>query len=132
MMDIVQYRSRIGLFSQRVFRNKFLYKRQYYEKASWNRNQSGNITLCAIKFVFKFIFLCVLLTPPTGSTTPPSNLTRCCTTRCTGTASTTWIQASSLFTTGTRVGWAVGGGGDKVCISRRVGNWEFLGEICKW
>ena len=111
MIDIVQYRCQIGLFGQKIFRKKFLFKQDHYEKASWNRSQSGNNTLLTIKFILKFIVLSVLLTPAAWSTPSSSHLTSCCTPLCSGAATDPWLLASSQVTAGTGHGWVVGGVG---------------------
>ena len=126
MNDIVQYRCRIGVFRQKVYSKKFLYKQEYYETASWNRNQSGVNTLHALKFILKFIILSVLLTPPAWSTLQPSHarLTTCCASLRTGTATAMRILASSQVTAGAGYGWAVGGVGIQVVlhVGRETGN----------
>ena len=111
MIDIVQYRCQIGLFGQKIFRKKFLFKQDHYEKASWNRSQSGNNTLLTIKFILKFIVLSVLLTPAAWSTPSSSHLTSCSTPLCSGAAADPWLLASSQVTAGTGHGWVVGGVG---------------------
>ena len=121
MIDIVQYRCQIGLFGQKIFSKKFLFKQEFYETASWNKDQSGDIALLSVKFIFKFILLSVLLTPPAWSS--PPHLTSCCTSLCTGTTTDTWLLASSQVTTGAGYGWA-GGRGIRVAlhVGRETGN----------
>ena len=113
MIDIVQYRCQIGLFGQKLFSKKFLFKQEYYDTASWKRNQSGANTLHALKFILKFVILSVLLTPPAWSTPQPSDarLTTCRASLCTVTADTMWLLASSQVTAVAGYGWAVGGVG---------------------
>ena len=62
MIDIDNYRSRIGLFKPKPLslKNKFLYKNEYYKKSCWNENQAGSKTLFLIP-VFKFVLLLGLL-----------------------------------------------------------------------
>ena len=126
MNDIVQYRCQIGVFRQKVFSKKFLYKQEYYETASWNRNQSGLKTLNALKFVLKFIVLSVLFTPPAWSTpSTPSHLTSCSTTPCSWAATDLWLLAStSQVTAGAGYDWAVGGVGTRAIlhVGRETGN----------
>ena len=61
MIDINNYRSRIGLFNPKPRKNKFLYKNEYYKKSCWNENQAGSKTLFLIQSVFKFVLLLGLL-----------------------------------------------------------------------
>ena len=72
MIDIITYRSRIGLFSPKIKKNKFLYKRKYYEEFSWNKNHSGRKTLFLLQSVIKLVMLLCLLCP--SSSVPESDL----------------------------------------------------------
>ena len=124
MIDISQYRCQIGIFRQKAFNKKFLYKQEYYESASWNRNKSGENILCATKFILKFIVLSVLLSPPAWTTTsPPPHLdtTSCRTVQC---ADTTRLLASYLAPASTGYDWLVGGVGKRVIshAGGKVGN----------
>ena len=72
MTDIITYRSRIGLFSPKIKKNKFLYKRKYYEEFSWNKNHSGKKTLFLLQSVIKLVMLICLLCP--SRSVPESDL----------------------------------------------------------
>ena len=62
MIDTNIYRSRIGLFSQKVHKKKFLYKTEYYKQFSETENHSGKNTMLVLHFIFKFaLFLGILL-----------------------------------------------------------------------
>ena len=70
MADIMQYRSRIGLFSQRPKSFKFLYISKFYNSTSWNEDKSGKIAFNATKSMLKIILLLTLLTPSSSSSPP--------------------------------------------------------------
>ena len=72
MIDIITYRSRIGLFSPKSKNMKFLYKRKYYEEFNWNKNLSGKKTLFLLQSVIKLVMLLCLLCP--SSSVPESDL----------------------------------------------------------
>ena len=57
MIDIITYRSRIGIFSPKSKNKKFLYKRKYYEEFNWNKNLSGKKTLFLLQSVRKLVML---------------------------------------------------------------------------
>ena len=81
MINISQYRFRIGSFKQRVFRKKFLMHQEFDEIARWNKNRSGVIALLVGKVCFKMIILCVLFSPAWSATpTPGASSTWCPTT----------------------------------------------------
>ena len=61
MIDITTYRSRIGQFSQRNSLRKYLYRREYYYKNSWNENQAGKNVFLATKSILKIILIIVML-----------------------------------------------------------------------
>jgi hypothetical protein len=64
MIDINTYRSRIGLFSPKLCKNKFLTKSQYYRSFCENKDQSGKITFSVLKCLFKVVLILGLLHPP--------------------------------------------------------------------
>ena len=65
MIDIIQYRSQIGLFRQKVFSKKFLFKQNYESIASWNRDFSGKNLFLFSNFIVKLGLLIVFLSPVT-------------------------------------------------------------------
>ena len=60
MIDITQYRSHIGLFRQKCFSRDYLYRRKFYETASWNEDKTGKIALLSVQFLFKLMVIFVL------------------------------------------------------------------------
>ena len=65
MIDINTYRSRIGLHSPNLRKNKFLKKSEYYRSFCENDDQSGKITLSIINCIFKIMLIFSLLHLPT-------------------------------------------------------------------
>ena len=64
MIDINSYRSRIGLFSPKLRKNKFLTKSEYFRSFYENEDQSGKITFSIIKCLFKVLLILGLLHSP--------------------------------------------------------------------
>ena len=64
MIDINTYRSRIGLFSPKLRKNKFLTKSAYFRSFCENEDQSGKITFSIIKCLFKVVLILGLLHSP--------------------------------------------------------------------
>ena len=64
MIDINSYRSRIGLFSPKLRKNKFLTKSEYFRSFYENEDQSGKITFSIIKCLFKVVLILGLLHSP--------------------------------------------------------------------
>ena len=64
MTDINTYRCRIGLFSPKLRKNKFLMKSEYYRSFSENDDKSGKVTLSVMTSAFKLVLIFVLLYQP--------------------------------------------------------------------
>ena len=64
MTDINTYRCRIGLFSPKLRKNKFLMKSEYYRSFCENDDKSGEITLSVMKSTFKLVLILALLYRP--------------------------------------------------------------------
>ena len=86
MIDITQYRCHIGLFRQRIIRNKFLFKQRYCRKFSRNNNYWKKNAILAAKSIFKIICLSMLFIPQLSPVLPvpppmyascPVTATRC-------------------------------------------------------
>ena len=124
MVDLVQYRCLIGLFRQKVFNQKFLYKQEYFENQKWNRSPPEEYTPLRIKKSCKLVVICVLLF---SLSYPPSQ--GCESSSTAATLSWSWSVYSSLFITTTSTSsnsdagrpWSVGG--NIGTISLRV-EWE--------
>ena len=65
MTDINIYRNRIGLFSPKQKRNKFLSKSDYYSKLYRNDDQFGKSALSILQFIFKLVLFIGHLHQPT-------------------------------------------------------------------
>ena len=61
MMDINTYRSRIGLFSPKYHKKKFLFKRDYYNQFRCNENNTGKNIMKTFQISFKFVLFLGLL-----------------------------------------------------------------------
>ena len=61
MIDINSYRSRIGQFSQKISLRKYLYRREFYYKNSWDENNAGKNAFLVTKSILKIILIIVLL-----------------------------------------------------------------------
>ena len=65
MIDIVQYRAQIGLFSQKTFRKKYLKSDDFFCKSSRNRNRFSENFMQLLSTVLKIAVFCMMFLPPT-------------------------------------------------------------------
>ena len=102
MIDITQYRSRIGLFSQKVYGKKFLS----------NPKKSRDIAVLSTKFIFQLTLLCIL----TSSVWLPLHLdlTNCCWPH-------SYTMVTTTATTGTGYCWLLGTGRGGMQVISTVG-----------
>ena len=69
MTDINTYRCRIGLFSPKLRKNKFLRKSDYYKSFCENDDKSGETALSVLTAVFKLVLILALSHQPASTLT---------------------------------------------------------------
>ena len=126
MVDINQYRYQIGLFRQKSFSKKFLFRQEYYRLDEYDRIVGKNVLLVT-QTVLKFIIICLLLIPNSSkySSPPPSHAASSPATLCAVSDTTTPCSASlSSSYTATAWSWAVGGIVTRYILhtGRQIGN----------
>ena len=74
MIDINMYRCRIGSFIQKIGNRKYLYRKEYHYRNSWNENQAGKNILTTTKIAMKVVLIFVLLSGSWGTAPPEAGV----------------------------------------------------------
>ena len=101
MIDIVQYRAQIGLFSQKTFRKKYLKSDDFFCKSSRNRNRFSENFMQLLSTVLKIAVFCMMFLPPTQAahlspSWPAWCVSSSCTVRSSSTTAVAWSQSVHL------------------------------------